>query len=113
VHFTHLKSQCTSHIREGQRRHNVWFTTCNSIHADRHAHAAGTCALTPSLACVPGAAEAIVQWVFGSEGVLSLGDESSSTMSWEILYSAINKTIAREQVRHFYRCLFLFSACLH
>ncbi|GAB4821122.1 hypothetical protein N2152v2_008168 [Parachlorella kessleri] len=42
-------------------------------------------------------AEAIVQWVFGSEGVLSLADESSSATSWEILYNAINKTIAREQ----------------
>ena len=39
-----------------------------------------------------------MQWVFGSEGVLSLVDESYSATSWEVLYNAINKTIAREQV---------------
>lgn len=42
--------------------------------------------------------EAIVGWVFGSQGVRSLGDESLSGAAWEILYNAINKTIARVQV---------------
>lgn len=37
-------------------------------------------------------------WVFGSEGVTALGDESLSGAAWEILYNAINKTIARVQV---------------
>ncbi|PSC75984.1 nuclear cap-binding subunit 1 [Micractinium conductrix] len=41
--------------------------------------------------------EAIVGWVFGSQGVRSLGDESLSGAAWEILYNAINKTIARVQ----------------
>lgn len=43
-------------------------------------------------------AEAIVGWVFGSAGVTALGDESLSGAAWEILYNAINKTIARVQV---------------
>ncbi|KAL4428043.1 hypothetical protein ABPG75_002132 [Micractinium tetrahymenae] len=42
-------------------------------------------------------AEAIVGWVFGSAGVTALGDESLSGAAWEILYNAINKTIARVQ----------------
>lgn len=37
-------------------------------------------------------------WVFGSEGVTALVDESLSGAAWEILYNAINKTIARVQV---------------
>lgn len=44
------------------------------------------------------AAEAIVAWMFGSEGVLRLGDESAIALSWEILYNAVNKTCARVQV---------------
>jgi hypothetical protein len=36
--------------------------------------------------------------VFGSDGVTALGDESLSGAAWEILYNAINKTIARVQV---------------
>ena len=43
-------------------------------------------------------ADAIVGWVFGSEGVTALGDESLSGAAWEILYNAVNKTIARVQV---------------
>lgn len=43
-------------------------------------------------------AEAIVGWVFDSEGVRVLGDESLSGAAWEILYGAVNKTIARVQV---------------
>ena len=44
-------------------------------------------------------AEAVVAWVFASEGVRSLGDESLSGAAWEELYDAVNKTIARVQVR--------------
>ena len=44
-------------------------------------------------------AEAIVSWVFGSEGVSSIADESQSALSWEILFNAVNKCIARVQVR--------------
>ena len=36
--------------------------------------------------------------MFGSEGVTALVDESLSGAAWEILYNAINKTIARVQV---------------
>jgi hypothetical protein len=43
-------------------------------------------------------ADAIVGWVFGSDGVTALGDESLSGAAWEILYNAVNKTIARVQV---------------
>eukprot|EP00887_Chlorella_sp_A99_P001913 scaffold18.g1913.t1 len=42
-------------------------------------------------------AEAIVGWVFGSEGVTSSRDESLSATAWEILYNAVNKAIARVQ----------------
>lgn len=42
-------------------------------------------------------AEAIVGWVFDSEGVRVLGNESLSGAAWEILYGAVNKTIARVQ----------------
>lgn len=45
------------------------------------------------------AAEAIVSWVFQSEGVRSLKDELLTGLSWEILYNAVNKSIARVQVR--------------
>lgn len=44
-------------------------------------------------------AEAIIHWVFASAGVKSNADESLSGTAWEVLYNAINKTIARVQVR--------------
>ena len=37
--------------------------------------------------------------MFGSEGVTALGDESLAGAAWEILYNAVNKTIARVQAR--------------
>jgi hypothetical protein len=42
-------------------------------------------------------ARAIVGWVFASEGVTALGDESLSGAAWEVLYNAVNKTVARVQ----------------
>ena len=44
-------------------------------------------------------ATAIVRSVFGSDGVNSIEDESASGLAWEVLYNAINKCIARVQVR--------------
>lgn len=40
----------------------------------------------------------LCRWVFSSEGVTALGDESLAGAAWEILYNAVNKTIARVQV---------------
>ena len=57
-------------------------------------------------------AEAIVGWVFGSAGVTTLGDESLSGAAWEILYNAINKTIARVQVRAACRRRAPVASCL-
>jgi nuclear cap-binding protein subunit 1 len=42
-------------------------------------------------------AEAIVAWVFHSEGVRCISDESRCGMAWEILYAAVSKTTARVQ----------------
>lgn len=41
--------------------------------------------------------EAIVTWVFQSEGVRSISDESRCGMAWDILYAAVDKTTARVQ----------------
>ncbi|KAK9820118.1 hypothetical protein WJX72_006327 [[Myrmecia] bisecta] len=41
--------------------------------------------------------EGIVRWVFQSGGVLSVDDELLSGLVWEVLYNAVNKTLARTQ----------------
>ena len=50
-----------------------------------------------SLRLVSGAA--IARWVFGSEGVRSLDDEVAGGLAWDLLYAAVDKTLARTQVR--------------
>lgn len=40
-------------------------------------------------------AEAIINWVFGEEGVRRINDQSRTGMAWEMLRRAVHKTIAR------------------
>lgn len=42
---------------------------------------------------------AIARWVFGSAGVRSLDDEVAGGLAWDLLYAAVDKTLARTQVR--------------
>lgn len=42
-------------------------------------------------------AEAIVSWVFGTEGLRRIEDQSRSGMAWELLHRAVDKTLARVQ----------------
>jgi len=51
-----------------------------------------------ALRLVSGAA--IVAWVFGSPGVRALSDELSTGLAWEAFYNAVNKMLARTQVRY-------------
>lgn len=45
----------------------------------------------------------IVRWVFASPGFLSLTNQLQNGLAWEVLYNAVNKTLARTQVTfHFY-----------
>lgn len=42
---------------------------------------------------------AIVRWAFSSSGLLSLNDQVANGLAWEVLYNAVNKTLARAQAR--------------
>ena len=42
---------------------------------------------------------AVVRWAFGCLGLLSLDDQIANGLAWEALYNAVNKTLARTQVR--------------
>lgn len=40
----------------------------------------------------------IVRWAFASPGLLSLGNQVTNSLAWEVVYNAVNKTLARTQV---------------
>lgn len=40
---------------------------------------------------------AIVRWAFASQGLLNLDDQVANSLAWEVIYNAVNKTIARTQ----------------
>lgn len=63
-----------------------------------------------ALRLVSGAA--IVAWVFGSPGVRALSDELSTGLAWEVFYNAVNKVLARTQVRYT-TAAFSFSCLYH
>jgi hypothetical protein len=60
-----------------------------------------------ALRLVSGAA--IVAWVFGCPGVRALTDELSTGLAWEVFYNAVNKMLARTQVRRATKCQRLFT----
>ena len=40
----------------------------------------------------------IARWAFGSPGLRCLDDEVATGLAWEVLFNAVNKTLARTQV---------------
>lgn len=44
---------------------------------------------------------AVVRWAFASPGLLRIEDQAANGLAWEVVYNAVNKTIARTQVISF------------
>lgn len=68
-----------------------------SVWADSPQRAAMAIDRLMALRLVSGAS--IVRWVFASGGVRTLDDEVAGGLAWDVLYAAVDKALARTQVR--------------
>ena len=71
-----------------------------SVWADSPQRAAMAIDRLMALRLVSGAS--IMRWVFASEGVRTLDDEVAGGVAWDVLYAAVDKALARTQVRAVY-----------